>query len=84
MDTRTTLVERIANDGFLRVKLNQLQKRVIRLAEHSKLWLYQCKTCSDQPFFVGGSINHPESASECKWCGSTVKPHKHQCEDAKV
>lgn len=80
MNKNTPLVERIATDGFQRIKLTQLQKRVIRMAEHSKLWLYQCKNCDDQPFFMGGSRSNLESASECRWCGNTVKPHKHQVE----
>lgn len=81
MGDKTTLVDRIANDGFLRIKLNYLQKQVIRMAERQKLWLYQCKSCNDQPFFVGGSKSLHESANSCKWCGETTAPHKHQCDD---
>lgn len=84
MKQRTTLVERIANDGFLRIKLSYLQKQVIRMAERQRLWLYQCKNCNDQPFFVGRSIEEYPGDVGCRWCGEITKAHKHQCDNEEV
>lgn len=73
-EVRPSLVDRIANDGYLRIKLTPVQKRVIRMVEAQNGVLFQCNSCEDHPFFM----KHALEPSPCPWCKSEVKPHKHQ------